>query len=120
MSAVIDRNFAKSLINDFQSLNTSSNGPALTAPNGEPLKGFYIDRRCLDAILSDKNNTGVFVHLAKHPQHPGTSDNTITLILTGVEPNPAFNDIDGVAPYVGKYEDWDQIMPCPPNCVELC
>ena len=120
MSAVIDKTLAKSLINDFQSLNTANGGPALLTPDGKPLKGFFVDRRCLDAILSDKNNVGVFVHFAKHPEHPGTSDNVITIILTGVEPNPAYTDAGDIAPFIGKHEPWDQVLPCPPYCVELC
>ncbi len=92
----------------------------LLTPGGQPLNGFFIDRRCLDAILSDPNNVGVAVHFAKHPDHIGSTQNIITLILTGAEPNPEYPDVNGSAPYLGKYENWDQLLPCPPFCTELC
>jgi hypothetical protein len=119
MSSVIDKTLAKNLINTYQSQNSGTNGSALITPGGQFLNGFFINRRCLDAILSDNNCVGVSVHLAKHPDHIGSTDNIFTLILTGAEPNPDFPDVDGAAPYIGKYENWDQIMPCPPVCTEL-
>ncbi|HVW95735.1 MAG TPA: hypothetical protein VHA56_07185 [Mucilaginibacter sp.] len=119
MSSVIDKTTALSLISDFQDLNSGTGGPALLTPDDQFLNGFFISRRCLDAILSDRDCIGVSVHFAKHPDFPGTSDNKITLILTGAEDNPDYGEVPGAAPYVGKYENWDQLLPCPPYCTEL-
>jgi len=120
MSAVIDKTTAQSLISAYQSQNSGTNGPALLTPDGQFLNGFFIDRRCLDAILSDKNNVGVSVHFAKHPDFPTGDDKKFTLILTGAEINPEYPDVPGAAPYVGRFENWDQLPPCPPYCTDLC
>lgn len=119
MSAVIDKTTAQSLISAYQSQNSGTNGPALLTPDGQFLNGFFIDRRSLDAILSDKNTIGISVHFAKHPDFPTSTDNKITLILTGAEINPAYPDDPAAAPYIGKYENWDLFGPCPPFCTEL-
>lgn len=119
MSSVIDKTLAKSLISDFQAQNSASGGPGLLTPDGQFLNGFFISRRCLDAILSDPNNIGVSVHFAKHPDHVASAQNIFTLILTGAEANPDYPEVNGAAPYVGRYEAWDQLMPCPPYCIDL-
>jgi len=119
MSSVIDKTLAQTLISAYQDQNSAPGGSALKTPDGQFLNGFFINRRCLDAILSDKNNVGVSVHIAMHPDFPDSSDNIFTLILTGAEPNPDYPEQDGAAPYIGKYENWDQLLPCPPMCTEL-
>jgi len=119
MSSVIDKTLAKSLINNYQTQNSTPGGPALVTPDGQFLNGFFITRRCLEAILSDPNNVGLSIHLAKHPDHIGSTDNIFTLVLTGAEANPDYPEANGASPYVGRYETWDQIMPCPPFCTEL-
>ena len=116
MSSVIDKTLAKSLINGYQTQNSAPGGPNLKTPDEKFLNGFFISRRSLDAILSDKANVGVSVHIAKHPDFAGSAENIFTLILTGAEPNPDYNEVNGAAPYLGKYEVWDQLMPCPPYC----
>jgi len=119
MASVIDKDTAKALIAGYQSQNSGSNGPALLTPDGQFLKGFFISRRCLDAILSDKNNIGVSVFFSKHPDFPTSTDNKFTLVLSGSEINPDYPDDPTAAPYVARYEAWDQIAPCPPMCTEL-
>jgi len=119
MASVIDKTTAQSLISGYQAQNSGTNGPALLTPDDQFLNGFFISRRCLDAILSDRNNVGVSVHFAKHPDFPSSTDNKFTLILTGAEINPDYPDVPGAAPYVGRYENWDQLSPCPPFCTEL-
>jgi hypothetical protein len=119
MSAVIDKPTAKVLIAAYQTQNSGTGGPALKTPEGEFLNGFFITRRVLDAILSDKNTIGVSVHFAKHPDFPTSTDNIFTLVLAGAEPNPEYPEVNGAAPYVGRYETWDQIGPCPPFCTCL-
>ncbi|MCR8561523.1 hypothetical protein KXD93_27965 [Mucilaginibacter sp. BJC16-A38] len=119
MSAVIDKTLAKNLISSYQTQNSATGGPALVTPDGHFLNGFFISRRCLDAILSDTNNIGVSVHFAKHPDHQTATENIFTLVLTGASPNPDYNEENGAAPYLGKYEAWDQLTPCPPYCTDL-
>lgn len=119
MSSVIDKTLAKSLISNYQTQNSGTGGPALVTPDGQFLNGFFISRRCLDAILSDNNCVGVSVHFAKHPDHIGSTDNIFTLVLTGAEPNPDYPEVNGATPYVGRYETWDQLTPCPPFCTDL-
>jgi len=119
MSSVIDKTLAKSLIASYQTQNSGTGGPALKTPDGQFLNGFFLTRRVLDAILSDKNYVGVSVHLAKHPDFPGSPDNIFTLVLTGAEINPDYPEVNGAAPYVGRYENWDLVLPCPPMCTEL-
>src|ERR1700712_3757504 len=119
MSSVIDKTLAKNLISTYQAQNSATGGPALVTPDGQFLNGFFISRRCLDAILSDRNNVGVSVHFAKHPDLPNSPDNIFTLVLTGVEPNPDYPEVNGAAPYIGRYENWDLLLPCPPMCTEL-
>lgn len=119
MSSVIDKPTAKDLIAAYQTRNSGAGGPALKTPDDQFLNGFFITRRVLDAILSDKNTIGVSVHLAKHPDFPTPTDNVFTLILAGAEINPDYPEVNGAAPYVGRYETWDQIGPCPPYCTCL-
>lgn len=119
MSTVIDKTLAKSLIAEYQAQNSAPGGPALTTPDGQFLKGYFIPRRVLDAILSDRETVGVSVHLAKHPEHQGAAENIFTLVLTGAQHNPDYEEGNGTAPFVGKYENWDQIGVCPPFCTDL-
>jgi hypothetical protein len=119
MSTVIDKTLAKNLISSYQTQNSAVGGPALLTPDGQFLNGFFISRRSLDAILSTPSNIGVSVHFAKHPDHANATENIFTLMLTGAEANPDYPEVNGATPYVGRYEVWDQIMPCPPSCTDL-
>ena len=120
MSTVIDKPTAKNLIAAYQAQNSGTGGPALKTPEGAFLNGFFIPRRVLDAILSDRDTIGVSVHFAKHPDLPNSADNIFTLVLAGAEINPDYPEVNGAAPYVARYETWDQIGPCPPYCTDLC
>lgn len=119
MSSIIDRTLAKTLISGFQTQNAATGGPGLITPDGIPLNGYFVDRACLESILSNPDIVGVSVYIAKHPDYTDPSEKIFTLILSGAEPNPDYTETNGRAPYISKSGDWDQLVPCPPHCTEL-
>jgi hypothetical protein len=116
MASIIDPTLAKSLIKEFHQHNSSETGPALKTPDGQFLKGFFIDRKSLESILSNPKVAGVSVHLAKHPDFAGKPDHVFTMAIAGAEPNSAPN---AATPYVSSGDVYDFMPPCPPYCTSL-
>ncbi|MBV8389747.1 MAG: hypothetical protein JO080_08110 [Mucilaginibacter sp.] len=116
MASPIDPTLAKSLIQEFQTQNSSASGPGLTTPDGSFINGYFIDRQSLETMLSDPNVAGVHVEYAKHPDFIGQPVNVFTIILVGAVPN---TDIDATTVYKSSGDYFDQLPPCPPICCNL-
>jgi hypothetical protein len=113
MASIIDPESAKSLIQEYQQQNASAGGPAIKTPDDQFLNGFFIDRESLESVLSNPKVAGVSLHLAKHPDFAGSSDNKFTVVFAGAEPNTAAG---ATTPYVNTGDPFDNVMPCPPYC----
>jgi len=116
MASIIDLELAKSLIKEFQKQNVSPGGPDLKTPDGQHLKGFFIDRQSLDTILSDPACVGLSLHLAKHPDAIGSNENKFTIAIAGAQLNTGINP---KTPYERVGHVWDLLNPCPPYCTDL-
>jgi hypothetical protein len=113
MASIIDREQAKSLIQEFRNQNKASAEHAWKTPDGQHLHGFFIDRESLENLLSNKENAGIHVYLAKHPDFAGKADKVHTIALVGAQPNTA----EGAStPYVNDGDVLDMTPPCPPFC----
>jgi hypothetical protein len=113
MASQIDKEQAKSLMQEFRTQNQSKGEHALLTPDGQHIHGYFLDRESLENILSDKNNAGIHVYFAKHPDFAGEPDNVNTLLYTGSEPNP---DPKVKAQYLSKGPVFVSSPPCPPVC----
>lgn len=115
MASPIDPTLAKSLIKEFRDQNKASGEHALKTPEGQHLHGFFIERETMEKILADKDNAGMHVLLAKHPDFAGKNNKVHTALVMGVKPNTA----PGAAtPYMSDGE----ICPtpiCPPICTTI-
>lgn len=116
MASKIDPELAKSLIQEFRNQNKLSAENSLKTPEGQHLHGFFIDRESLESILQDKDNVGLHVYLAKHPDFAGKPDNVHTLAMVGAKLNIEPN---ATTPYVSNGDVYDQMYPCPPYCSNL-
>jgi len=116
MASIIDLTLAKSLIHEFKTQNTSSNGPALLTPDGQHLNGFFIDRHSVETMLSHEGCVGLSLNFAKHPDAVGSDQNIYTIIFTGVEHNAGGNS---GTPYKRVGHTVDLLNPCPPYCTDL-
>jgi hypothetical protein len=116
MASKIDRGQAKSLIQEFRTQNQASGDHAWKTPDGQHLHGFFIDRGSLEKILSDKENAGIHVYFAKHPDFAGKQDKVHTIVYTGSKPN---TESGAVTPYVSNGDYFDNSPPCPPNCTTV-
>jgi hypothetical protein len=116
MATIIDPALAKALIQEFRDQNQASAENGWKTPQGLFLNGFFINRECLEAILSDKDNVGIHAHFAKHPDFTGKPDSVHTLTVTGAKPNTAPG---ALTPYVNSGDTYDLIPPCPPYCGSL-
>jgi hypothetical protein len=113
MASPIDPTLAKSLIKEFRDENKSSGEYALKTPDGQYLHGFFIDRDTLEKILADKDNAGMHVLLAKHPDFAEKMDKVYTAMVTGSKPNTAPG---AMTPYVSDGEVYCDGPVCPPVC----
>ncbi len=113
MSEIIDPSLAKNLITEYRNQNAQAGDNAWKTPNGQNLNGFYVERSCLESILSDQANTGMHIYFAKHPDFAGSADNVYTVTLTGAKPNP---DPNASSPYINDGDVFDNMRPCPPAC----
>ena len=116
MAEKIDPALAKRLIQEFRDQNKASAENGWKTPDGQFLHGFFINRECLEAILADKENVGVHVHFAKHPDFSGKPDLVHTVTVTGAKLNTAPG---ALTPYVNNGDTYDKVPPCPPNCGSL-
>ena len=112
MASTIDPESAKSLIKEYQQQNAAAGGPALKTSEGSFLNGFFISRESLERMLSNPKAVGVSIHLAKHPNFKGSTENRITLLYAAAEPDPT----TGGAPYTNTGEICGDPPPCPPYC----
>jgi hypothetical protein len=113
MASQINRGQAESLIQEFRNQNKASGDNGLKTPDGKHLNGFFLDRASLESILKDPKVAGIHVHLAKHPDFVGKTDNVHTLVFSGSVPNTA---ADAKAPYTSSGEMYGDVSPCPPWC----
>jgi len=126
MASIIDPALAKSLIQEFKTQNTAAGGPALKTKDNVHLHGYFIDRQSLEAILSNPKYDGISIHFAKHPECVGHVENKFTIVFTGAEPNPKFNNESvteggqaanvGVPRYLNTGDIYEYAAQCPPNC----
>ena len=117
MASIIDPQLATSLIQEYQTQNSTAAGPAIMTPDGKYLNGFFIDRQSLEAILtSNPQIVGISLNLAKHPDFIGSKENIFTIVFAGAEPNNAQNP---VTPYISSGDIYDFVQPCPPYCSNL-
>ena len=116
MASPIDPTLAKSLIEEFQSQNASASGPGLITPDGSFINGYFIDRKCLETILSDPKIEGICVDYAKHPDFAGQPENVFTIVVVGAMTNAAPN---AATEYISSGDYYDQIPICPPICTSL-
>ncbi|MBS1531739.1 MAG: hypothetical protein JSU01_15640 [Bacteroidetes bacterium] len=112
MASKIDRDHAQSLINEFRTQNKAAGEHAWKTYEGQHLNGFFINRECLENLLKDKENAGIHVYLAKHPDFTGKPDKVHTLAVVGAKPSPA----GATAPYTNDGDVYEMIPPCPPWC----
>ena len=89
MASKIDPKVAQNLIKEFRDQNKSSSEHALKTPEGQHLHGFFVDRETMENILADKDNAGMHVLLAKHPDFTGKDDKVHTALVMGSKPNTA-------------------------------
>jgi hypothetical protein len=116
MAAPIDPVLAKTLVKMYQKQNSSPGGPALMTPDKQFLNGYYIDRECLDEILSNPDFVGLSVYLAKHPDYTDSSENIFTIVCAGAEPNPQYSETSNGSPYINTGEMYEYVDPCPAKC----
>jgi hypothetical protein len=116
MASIIDPESAKSLIKEYQQQNSAAGGPAIKTPEGHFLNGYFLDRKSLEAILSNPKAVGVSLHLAKHPASTGSAEHHFTALYAGAEPNTAANP---ATPYVNTGDIYGDTPPCPPACASL-
>lgn len=116
MASKIDRQAAKNLINEFRDQNTASGEHALKTPEGHHLHGFFIDRETMENILADKENAGMHVLLAKHPDFAGKDDKVHTVLVTGSKPDTAPG---ATTPYISEGEICGETPICPPICTTI-
>ncbi|MDP9047075.1 MAG: hypothetical protein M3N14_03000 [Bacteroidota bacterium] len=115
MASIIDRNLAKSLIQEYRTQNSSADGPGLKTPEGHHLHGFFINRECLESMLKDPKVTGVSVNFAKHPKFTGSAHKVVTMVIGGAEPAPAGSP----TPLLMKGELYSDVPPCPTFCPSI-
>lgn len=101
---------ADSMIADYKSA-----GIGLTAPNGEQLNSFHLDRDTAEGLLSDPNVTGIQICLAKNP---GTPKMEITLIFQPVKP-PTATTSTALAAMTADTPS-DTVPGDPPPCPTMC
>jgi hypothetical protein len=116
MATIIDSTTAQSLIKEYQSQNAAANGPAIVTPDGSFLKGYFLDRDSLTAILNNPDVIGVSLHLAKDPNFVGSSGNQFTVLYVGALSNTASNP---TTPYISTGDIYGDPPPCPPMCDDL-
>ncbi len=116
MSSVIDNTLAKSLIQEYRDQNSTAGGPGLLTDSGQFLNGFFIDRACLENILSNPSADGLHIYLAKHPEFAGVAQNTFTVVLVGAAINPEAGNGPNQPPYLNIDLPWEFSAPCPPSC----
>jgi hypothetical protein len=119
MGAKIDRELAKSLINEYRTRNTSAAGTNIITHEGKHLNGFYIEREILEEILKNPKVTGVSVHLAKHPAHQGADNNAYTVVLGGAQPNPAAATNPVASPHINAEDLFENFDSCPTHCTDI-
>ena len=120
MASIITTQLAASLIQEYQAQNSTPTGPSIMTPDGQYLKGFFIDRQSLETILSNPAFVGLSVYLAKDPNFVGSKTNVFTLVFAGAEPNP--NWVEGsttTTAYINPGDVYDFTIPCPPYCGTL-
>jgi len=113
MASKVDSQVAKNLINEFRDQNKASGEHALKTPEGHHLHGFFIDRETMENILADKENAGMHVLLAKHPDFTGKDDKVHTVMVTGSKPNTAAG---ATTRYVSDGAVYCDGPTCPPIC----
>lgn len=120
MSAIIDPQLAKTLIQAYQAQNSRNAENAIKTVDGQNLNGYYIDRASLEAVLKNPAFTGVSVYFAKHPDAAASIENIITIIFVGAEPNPKW--VEGSTTetkYINSGDAYDSVPPCPFECGTL-
>jgi len=115
MASPIDPTLAKSLIKEFRDQNKASGENALKTPDGQYLHGFFIERQTMEKILADKDNAGMHVYLAKHPNFAGQGDKVHTALVTGSKPN---TEPGAATSYVSDGEICETPI-CPPICTTI-
>jgi hypothetical protein len=116
MASKIDPQVAQSLIKEFRDQNKGAGEHALKTPEGQHLNGFFVDRDTMEKILADKDNAGMHVLLAKHPDFTDKADNVHTALVTGSKPNTA----PGAATqFVSHGEIYGDVPVCPPVCTKI-
>jgi hypothetical protein len=115
MATIIDRDKAKSLIQEYRNQNSATGGPALVTPDKKPHHGFFIDRQSLEDALSNPKVTGISLDLAKHPNYVGSPEHVFTLVYSGAQPAAT----GAATPYVSTGNIYCDPPPCPPNCTTL-
>jgi hypothetical protein len=116
MATIIDHASAKSLIQEYQDQNAAPGGSGIKTGAGDLLHGYFLDRDSLETILKNPNVQGVSLHLAKHPDQVGSTDNNYTLLYTGAQPNTAANP---TTPYESTGAIFASNPPCPPTCTTI-
>lgn len=117
-SRVIPEEEAKKLIESFRKENAGNSIPMQTV-GGENLNGFYIERKHIDTILSDKSNSGISFYFAKHPHAQNNRKSTYTLIYIAakkISSKAADKQTDTI---INNGPAYDYIDPCPKACGSL-
>lgn len=116
MASKIDPGQAKSLIQEFKTQNEASGDYAWKTPDGQYLRGFFLDRESLEEMLKNDEVVGVHVYFAKHPDFSGKPDCVNTIIYMSAELNPE----PGEPPYINTDDCWcGPPPPCPPFCIKF-
>jgi hypothetical protein len=115
MATIIDLAQAKSLIQEYQTQNSSAGGPALITPAKQFHNGFFIDRQSIEDILSNPDFEGITLKFAKHPDFTGSEENIFTLVYAGAAPAAP----GAPTPYVHTGKIYCDSPPCPPYCTDL-
>jgi len=113
MANNIDPELAKSLKKEFQQQNEAAGEHAWKTPDGQHLRGFFINRETLESILKDEKVAGIHVYFAKHPDFVGKPDKVHTLTISGSVPN---TQPGAAAPFVASGNEVTNWPPCPPYC----
>ena len=113
MASKIDPQVAQNLIKEFRDQNTGAGEHALKTPEGQHLHGFFVDRETMEKILADKDNAGMHVLLAKHPDFTGKADKVPTALVTGSKPNTVPG---ATTAFVSDGEIYGEGPLCPPIC----